>query len=71
MSDNILHVQAKLPKEVGEWVKDNFPHGFNQEFIESCYVNLKRIMETGKLPPPSEYARQATIQALGEMAGES
>ena len=61
-------VTARLPQELAQWVDKEFPHGFKQTFIEQCFTSLRTIMTTGKLPPPSEYARQASVEALTELA---
>ena len=61
-------VTARLPEDLAEWVNDEFPHGFKQTFILQCFLSLRHVMTEGELPPPSEYARAASIEAMTQMA---
>lgn len=68
MEDDTQLVSARLPRELGEWVNAEFPHGFKQTFIVQCFLSLRHVMTEGELPPPSDYARLASIEAMTEMA---
>ncbi len=69
MDGEIQVVTARLPKELADWVNDEFPHGFKQAFIQQCFLSLRHVMTEGEMPPPSEYARRASVDAMVEMAG--
>jgi hypothetical protein len=62
------HVQATLDDELGAWVDKTLEHGQKGAFIVACFENLRKLMTEGILPPPSEYARQATYETVKDMA---
>lgn len=62
-------VTARLPADLVEWVNDEFPHGFKQSFILQCFLSLRHVLVEGELPPPSEYARAASMEAIIELSG--
>ncbi len=61
-------VSARLPKDLAEWVTDEFPHGFKQTFILQCFRSLRYVMTEGEMPPQSDYARLASIEAIKDLA---
>ena len=68
-ASNAVVVTARLPKELGDWVNEEFPRGFKQQFMHQCFHNLRHVLTRGELPPQSEYARAASIQSIERMAG--
>jgi hypothetical protein len=62
------YVQAQLDDDLGEWVDATLEHGQKGAFIVKCFENLRRLMTTGALPPPSEYARLSTLETVKDMA---
>lgn len=62
------HVQAVLPDDLGNWVDNTLQHGQKGAFIVECFANLRQLMTTGTLPPPSEYSRLATLGTVKAMA---
>jgi hypothetical protein len=62
-------VTARLPKDLGDWVNEEFGRGFKQKFMHQCFQNLRHVLTRGELPPQSEYARAASIQSIERMAG--
>jgi hypothetical protein len=62
------YIQAQLPGDLAEWVDETLEHGQKGAFIISCFENLRTLMTDGALPPPSEYARLATIVTITQMA---
>jgi hypothetical protein len=62
------YVQAQLDDDLGEWVDSTLQHGQKGAFIVECFENLRRLMTTGALPPPSEYARLSTLETVKDMA---
>lgn len=62
-------VTARLPKDLGDWVNEEFGRGFKQKFMHQCFQNLRYVLTRGELPPQSEYARAASIQSIERMAG--
>lgn len=61
-------VTARLPKDLADWINAEFPHGFKQTFIQQCFLSLRYVMTEGELPPASEYARLASLEAMVELA---
>ena len=59
--------RIRLDDDLHEWLKAEFPHGFMQSFLEECIVNLRTIIEEGRIPPPSEYSRRATIETIASL----
>lgn len=70
-ASNAVVVTARLPKELGDWVNEEFPRGFKQQFMHQCFHNLRHVLTRGELPPQSEYARAASIQSIERMAGNA
>lgn len=62
------YIQAALPDDLGRWVDSTLNHGQKGAFIIECFENLRSLMTQGTLPPPSEYARQATLTTVTKMA---
>ena len=58
----------RLPTELADWIDENFPHGFKQTFVLQCFLSLRHVMTEGELPPHSEYARAASIDAMSTLA---
>lgn len=69
MEDEMVVVTARLPKDLADWVNDEFPHGFKQSFIVQCFLSLRHVLVEGELPPPSEYARAASMDAIIALSG--
>lgn len=61
-------VTARLPKDLGDWVNEEFGRGFKQKFMHQCFQNLRHVLTRGELPPQSEYARAASLQSIEGMA---
>lgn len=59
---------VRLPVEIADWVDSEFYHGFKQNYILQCFLSLRYVMTEGELPPFSEYARLASLNALSELA---
>lgn len=68
MDDEPLVITARLPRELGLWVNENFSRGFKQQFVQQCFESLQHVLTTGELPPESEYARVASLRAIERMA---
>ena len=66
MAEKIL-LRARIDSDLHEWLKSEFPHGFIQSFVEECIVNLRMIIEEGRMPAPSEYSRRSTIHAVDHL----
>ncbi len=62
-------VTARLPKDLGDWVNEEFGRGFKQKFMHQCFDNLRHVLTRGELPPQSEYARAASLKSIERMAG--
>ncbi len=58
----------RIPAELADWLDIEFPHGFKQTFILQCFLSLRHVMTEGSLPPHSEYARVASVDALAVLA---
>lgn len=58
------YIQATLDDDLAAWVDSTFEHGQKNAFIISCFENLRRLMTEGTLPPPTEYARRATLETV-------
>lgn len=69
MEDEMVVVTARLPKDLADWVNGEFPHGFKQSFIVQCFLSLRHVLVEGELPPPSEYARTASMDAIIALSG--
>lgn len=69
MDDEMVVVTARLPKDLVDWVNAEFPHGFKQTFVAQCFLSLRHILTEGELPPPSEYARAASVDAIISLSG--
>lgn len=65
MAKTMLH--ARIDSELHEWLKNEFPHGFIQTFMEECVINLRTIIEEGRMPAPKEYSRRATIHSVASI----
>ena len=61
-------VTARLPKDLGDWVNEEFGRGFKQKFMHQCFDNLRHVLTEGELPPQSEYARVASLRSIERMA---
>ena len=57
-------VHVRLDAELHDWIKKEFPHGFIQLFFNECAENLRIMVEEGRMPAPSEYARRAAIDTV-------
>lgn len=57
-------ITIRLTDSMNSWLNREFPHGFKQEFVETCFTHLRNAIEKGELPPPSEYARAATLAVI-------
>jgi hypothetical protein len=64
-------ITARLPKDLGDWVNEEFGRGFKQKFMHQCFDNLRHVLTHGELPPQSEYARAASIKSIERMAGNA
>lgn len=71
MTKTTKYIQAALPIELADWVDSTFQHGQKAAFIEACFENLRILMTEGTLPPPSEYARLATVETVKKWASNS
>lgn len=67
MDNEAVTITARLPRELGDWVNEEFSRGFKQKFMHQCFENLRHILTEGELPPQSEYARAASVRALERM----
>ena len=65
MAKVILH--ARIDDDLHSWIKEEFPHGFIQVFVEQAFVNLRILVEEGRMPAPSEYARRASIETVAKL----
>jgi len=65
MSKTMLH--ARVDSDLHSWIKEEFPYGFIQIFVESCFEHLRTMIEEGRIPAPSEYARRAAIEAVADI----
>lgn len=63
-----VRVVARIDQDLSDFLDSEFPRGFRQTYIEQCLKNLRLMIEEGKLPPPSEYARQGTIESVQTLA---
>ncbi len=70
-SPDAVVVTARLPKDLGDWVNEEFGRGFKQKFMHQCFDNLRHVLTRGELPPQSEYARAASIKSIERMAGNA
>jgi hypothetical protein len=61
-------LRARIDPSLHEWIKKEFPHGFVQAFMEECFLNLREMIEEGRMPAPSEYSRRAAIFAVSTLA---
>ncbi len=61
-------VTARLPKDLGDWVNEEFGRGFKQKFVHQCFHNLRHVLTEGELPPQSDYARAASLRSIERMA---
>jgi hypothetical protein len=66
-ADELSLISARIPKDLADWVTNEFPHGFKQQFIQQCFLSLRHLIIEGELPPPSDYARLASVEAIIEM----
>ncbi len=64
---DVVTITARLPKELGDWVNEEFSRGFKQRFMHQCFDSLRHVLTTGELPPESEYARLASLEAMKRM----
>lgn len=65
MGKTMLH--ARVDDSLHAWIKKEFPHGFIQIFVEDCFVHLRTLVDEGRMPAPSEYARRATINVVADI----
>lgn len=65
MAKTMLH--ARIDSELHEWLKNEFPHGFIQTFVEECVENLRIMIEEGRIPAPREYSRRAAIHSVASL----
>lgn len=68
MDDEAVTITARLPKDLGDWVNEEFSRGFKQQFVHQCFDALRHVITKGELPPQSEYARAASLEAIERMA---
>ena len=60
-------LRARIDPDLHEWIRKEFPHGFIQTFMEECFLNLREMIEEGRMPAPSEYSRRASIHAVSNL----
>lgn len=65
---DVITITARLPKDLGRWVNEEFSRGFKQRFMHQCFDSLRHVLTEGELPPESEYARIASLRAMERMA---
>lgn len=60
-------IQTWVDRELADWVQENFDRGFRSQYLSLCLQNLRMLVEEGKMPPPSEYARVSSMVTVAEI----
>lgn len=65
--DALVLVQAKVPEDLSYWVKENFPHGFKQDFVRACFARLKELVDSGALPKMEVYVNEVVESIVDDI----